>query len=125
MASSIFWPLGLPGQRAVVDDVTSDTRIRTPTDTGAGKVRARYSAAIRKLSFPLVLNGTELGMFDYFWDVTLEGGALAFRFEDPKSDALVDARFLSRPTWSMQRGGSPTERVWRGQVELEVLAGAT
>lgn len=125
MGSTIDWPSGLPGPKAGnITDTIQDTRIRTPTEMGPGRIRARYTAKVRRLAFPIVLNGAQREMFDYFFDTTLEGGALAFRFEEPTLDISVDARFFNRPAWALALGGSPAERSWSGTVEIEVLPDA-
>jgi len=113
------WPDTLP-QRFLVNgnqEATGDGRLRSPTDTGPGKVRRRSSAVVNPLGGTLRMNAAQLAIFDGFIDSDIAGGSLPFNFPAP----------YGAGTWLVQIGDTMPSRAnvggdrWNVTLALEVL----
>ena len=113
------WPVGLP-QLIAVDgygETPPDTTLRTGMDAGPAKVRRRSTAGIRPLSVQLDLDAAQVETLDGFYVATLQGGALAFDWVHPRTQAIATLRFVRPPAYRPQ--GS--DAAWRAVMQLEVL----
>lgn len=106
------WPSELAITRDNYRETPPDRVIRSNMGVGPDKLRRRSSSAVRKLSLILFLNDTELQTLDDFY---LANDSLAFDFTDPRTDAVVRARFASPPSYPER------ETNWNASVELEIL----
>jgi len=106
----------------------SDTRqssvLRSAMDIGAPKRRQRYTAALRSLRWPTILNGTQRATFDTFFITTISNGSVSFTIPDPVDGATITVLFTTPPTWTIVSGGISTvaTRLWKAVYALEVLA---
>lgn len=120
----VAWPAALP-QKQFIGTVEQhqDARLRTDMDTGPAKVRRRFTAALKRVSVPIVMTGAERKVFDQFYITTLQEGSLPFDWEDPTTDEVKSYTFVSVPTWQLNLGGLwDGDRIWATTLELERLA---
>lgn len=119
----VAWPTTLPQEAFVgLTEQRQDARLRTQMDKGPPKMRRRFTAAVRRVTVPLVLSGAEKQAFDTFYITTLQEGSLPFDWRDPVTDATISFRFAeSPPQWSVMAGGVPNSRLWSGTLDLEIL----
>ena len=118
MANPI-WPAGLP-QLVAVDgygEQPPDTTLRTRMDAGPAKVRRRFTAGVRPLSVRLDLDATQVGVLDAFYVATLEGGALAFDWVHPRTQAAATLRFVRPPAYRPLS----SDAAWSAALQLELL----
>ncbi len=105
------WPASLP-QRVAVDgygEGPPDTTVRTRMDAGPAKVRRRFTAGVRPLSLQIDLDG--------FFGTTLLGGALAFDWVHPRTQAAVTLRFVRPPAYRPLA----SDAAWQAVLQLEIL----
>jgi len=91
--------------------------LRTETDAGIAKQRARWSKAIvtREVQI-LVMNAADKVAFDDWMRADLAGGAGWFDFTDPLDRVVKQARFVGgKVKWT-----SPG-RVWTAQGQIESI----
>ncbi len=116
------WPAELPAiPVAGYQEKPPDTTLRTPMDSGAAKQRRRFTANVRPIVSMLLLNETELRIFDDFYVSDLQGGALPFewvhpRYADQSPAPLALFRFSKLPQYS-----SVGLDLYQVQIELEIL----
>lgn len=99
--ASIDWPttLPVPRQEGYSESPPNNT-IRSRIDSGAAKVRRRFTAGVRQLTVAYALTQTEVGYLDTFYVTTSKSGSLAFNYTHPRTGATVEARFLEPPVYS-------------------------
>lgn len=115
------WPASLPQDQFLgLTDQDVDAVIRTEMDAGPPSRRRRYTAVIRNVSVQLIVTGAQRQTFDTFFRTTIAGGATAFDWEDPVTDATVSFAFRSPPRWRLRAGGNINDRVWDTTLELEI-----
>lgn len=119
----VAWPAALPQSAFVqASEIRQDATIRSNMDSGAPKLRKRFTAAIRELSIRMILNGTEKAAFDTFYITTISEGALAFDMKDPVDDNTISVRFKQPPLWALiSASGTVAQRLWESTLQLEVL----
>jgi len=79
------WPASLP-QRLLIKSYSespADVLLRTSMDFGPAKVRRRGTAGPRPVSGSIIVTAAELATFKTFFNTTLLGGSLRFRWRDP------------------------------------------
>ena len=79
------WDASLP-QRLLVKSYSespADVLLRTSMDFGPAKVRRRGTAGPRPVSGSIIVTAAELATFKTFFNTTLLGGSLRFRWCDP------------------------------------------
>jgi hypothetical protein len=113
------WPPGLPQLVAVegYDEAPPDLTVRTQMDAGPAKVRRRFTAGVRALSLQLDLDSAQVETLDVFFDATLQGGALAFDWVHPRTQAAATLRFVRPPVY---RPGA-SDAAWQAVLQLEIL----
>ena len=111
-----------PSLRGFIDERQPGS-IRSNMDTGAPKTRKRFTAVVRKLTWPTLLNGTERVTFDTFFITTINEGASSFTIPDPVDDETITVKFINPPSWSIIGAKSElaADRLWRASFNLEVL----
>jgi hypothetical protein len=116
------WPGSLPQNQFLnLTEQRQEARIRTQMDAGPAKMRRRFTAAVRTFTIPIVLNGTQRQAFDSFWINDTQEGTLSFAWSDPVTDVAVNFRFVAQPQWTLEVGGAPANRIWKTQLNLEIL----
>lgn len=101
------WPPSLP-QRVRADgfeEAPPNLTVRTPMDSGAPKVRRRFSAAPRQFSCSLVLTAAQTDTLDQFYYSTLVGGVEAFDWVHPRTLAAGSFTLIGPPAYSAAGGG--------------------
>lgn len=113
------WPGTLP--QLVLTRGFSETApwavLRTDMDTGPAKTRRRSTAAPRPLSAQIKVTKAQVAVFDAFLETDLAGGALAFDWVEPRTQAAATLRLTAAPTYEPTAGGSS----WTITLPLEVL----
>lgn len=102
-----IWPVTLP-QRLLASDfeeIPPDLTIRTQMDSGAPKVRRRWSAAPRLFSCRLLLTGAQTETLDAFYYTTLVGGFDAFDWLHPRTLAAGSFKLVGPPRYSAAGAG--------------------
>lgn len=95
------WPATLPQVIRLegYSDSMGDGLIRSPTDSGPGKVRRRSSAVVRPLQCRMYMTEAQLLIMRTFITTTLMGGALPFSLPDPIDGTTMWCRFREMPAW--------------------------
>ncbi|MBT6048967.1 MAG: hypothetical protein HOG49_19385 [Candidatus Scalindua sp.] len=118
------YPASLP--QAPLVQGFSDQRqagmIRSEMETGAPKTRKRFTAALRILTFPTILNGTQRATFDTFYITTINEGTDEFTIPDPVDAATITVKFKSPPEFRIvdASGTATSERQWAATYKLEL-----
>lgn len=96
------WPASLQQKQfANVTDTRQQATLRSEMDAGAPKVRKRFTAAIRKITIPVVFNAADKATFDTFYITTIAEGAAAFDWTDPNDDSTtISYRFVAPPQFT-------------------------
>lgn len=117
------WPPTLPQFQEGGFDESADPIVeRFAVDAGPAKTRRRSTKERQFVRIPVQLTGTELGVFDTFWEDAIAHGATSFEWEHPRTDATVDLRFMKKPVWKHAvHAEAPGGRVYSGVLELEIL----
>lgn len=119
------WPIDLP-QRAFlpVSEARRPAVLRSPMDAGPDKLRRRFTAAARHLTLSMLLTGEQRAVFDAFYAVDLEEGALTFDWIDPATGETVALRFREPPQYELLRTHQTAgARLWRVTLPVETLPG--
>ena len=95
-------------------EVAQDGAIRSAPDSGAAKIRRRFTAIATYYGVRYQLTTTEKGYLDTFYRTTTRGGTLRFDWPHPDG-TTVEARFRSPPKFAA------LEVDVIASVELEVL----
>lgn len=119
------YPASLP-QYPLVQGFTDERQsgsIRSNMDTGAPKTRKRFTAVVRKLTWPTILTGTQRAIFDTFFITTINEGATSFTINDPASTGTITVKFINPPKWNIvtANGVAFADRIFRTSYLLEVL----
>lgn len=113
------WPTSLP-QAMTMDSFTEamgDGRLRSPTDTGPGKVRRRFSAVARPVAGTMVMTQTQLETMLAFITDDLSGGSLAFEFPNQRGSTAWLVRIADEmPGFRRVANGH-----WSVDLKLEIL----
>lgn len=96
------WPASLPQQVEMTDfqETVPNMLIRSSTDTGPPKVRRRFSAGVRPINGRQLLTKAQVATLDTFYVTTLTGGALAFDWVHPRTQAAASLRFVGPPVYT-------------------------
>ena len=97
------YPASLP-QYPLVRGFTDERQtgsIRSNMDTGAPKTRKRFTAVVRKLTWPTILTGTQRATFDTFFITTINEGASSFTINDSASTVTISVKFINPPSWNI------------------------
>lgn len=111
------WPASLPQAPLLGhSEAAPDVLLRTNMDAGPAKVRRRFTAGVRAVIVPLLLDDAQVTTLDEFFTTTLAGGALRFDHVLPRTGAVVQYRFTAPPEYELI---APSK--WRATLKLEVL----
>lgn len=118
------WRNSLPLQSDSIEYFSEPVVVRTEMETGPAKLRLRATkerqfATIASVHFSRI----QVDEFEDFWTDDLAHGTLSFTWPQghPLSDASATCRFVSKPRFSMLRGGDTNIRHWMATLELEIL----
>lgn len=111
------WPATLPQAPLLGHtEAAPDLVLRTGMDAGPAKVRRRFTAGVREIAFPMLLDEAQVTALDEFYVTALAGGALRFDHALPRTGAVVQYRFIAPPEYELI---APMR--WRATLKLEVL----
>jgi hypothetical protein len=111
------WPSDLPAPNVnSFEESPPQTTLRTQMEIGPDKVRKRFSAGIRPVSFKLILTAVQVATLDTFYVTGTSGGALRFDYTHPRTSAAVKARFIDTPRYK-----SIDPSYYEADVKLEIL----
>lgn len=117
---AVLWPPTIP-QMPLIDsyeEVAPNIILRSSVETGAPKVRRRYTAAATQITCRYSLTRAELAIFDDFFFGPAAGGAVQVDWPHPWRHETVRIRFREQPRYS--NAGHPDD-AWVVAVALEVL----
>jgi hypothetical protein len=106
------WPEKFKILRDNFQDSLGDRTIRSSMDIGPAKIRRRTILTVSNVSFSMMLNQEDYEEFKEFYYNNDVG---VFDFQRPDSNKIVQARFGSAPSASMN------ETLWLVNVNLEIL----
>lgn len=112
------WPSTLP-EFSLLDghlEAPQGTMLRTEVDAGPPMKRARYTAEVTRFSVPLLLSAAQVATLETFYLTTLGQGVDPFDYEHPRTHAIVEVEFVSRPTYIPAGAG-----YYRTMLELEMF----
>jgi phage-related protein len=119
---TVIWPTALPqAQNEGCQYWTDSGVVRTAMEAGPDKVVRRAARARRFFSTPMELTGAGLAVFEDFL-ATVHGGADAFEWTHPVTDAAVECRLTQEPRWNLKIGAEPALRRWTSAIEVEIVA---
>lgn len=102
-----------------------DTRVRTPMEAGAAKLRRRFTAAPEPTDVELILTGNQAAILREFVNDTLEAGTLPFEWFDfrPGVAPGVEAeyRFVTIPKVRPRAPRQDGEELWVATFQLELM----
>jgi hypothetical protein len=100
------WPIGLQQflNEGRFTQKQQDTNIITKVETGARKIRRRFTQPTTEMSCQIWIPKSQYQTFLDFYNVTLQNGSLPFTFNDPITGTERNWRFL-QPFQSSYLGG--------------------
>lgn len=116
------WPASLPQDQFLGTRVSLGSNVlRSPMGVGPDKLRRRHTADVRDVRVPIVLTGLQFAALITFYRTDL-AEVLPFTWEDPRSDATVNYRFVQPPGETLVAGDATAdERLWQGDLILEIV----
>jgi len=78
--------------------------LRTEMDAGPAKVRRRFTAGVRPVSFRLIMTKAQVAILEAFYLEDCSGGAIAFDWPHPRTAAESSWRFVEPPTFAHLNG---------------------
>jgi hypothetical protein len=92
------WPGTLPqfALQAGYQEDFQDQSIRTPTESGAMKVRRRFTARFDVISITLAMTAAQVETFETFYFTTKKGGSQTFTWVHPRKQTAVTLKFASK-----------------------------
>lgn len=115
------WPSTLPQYLQIPSNQfqTPDGRLKSPTDTGPGKIRPRTSALGKPFSGNMLMTGAQLATLDTFVSISGDsvGGSLPFTFPAPYGGGTWLVRFAATLPTKVNMGGD----TWQVSLALEQL----
>ena len=100
------WPVTLPEIPLIAgaSETAPDVVIRTQMDAGPAKIRRRFTAGVRKHQMKMILTTAQVAILDDFFVSTLSGGAVAFDWENPRTNVAAEFRFTGPPQYTPVSG---------------------
>lgn len=96
--ATINYPLALPApQSGTIEDDATDPWVQDAAEVGAARRRKRFTRALGKWAFTLLLTKEEVGTLRGFYDVTLDTGVEEFNWFHPLTGIQYEVRFGGRP----------------------------
>ena len=117
------WPATLPQAQFVgLADLKTSGMLRTQMDIGPAKSRRRFTATVRNVDVPIIVDNDHRETFDSFFDGTIGDGSLPFDWTDPVTDNVVSFRFRNAPSFRLLRGDpGRSKRHHIATLQLEIL----
>ena len=95
------WPTTL--QQYVNTDSFSyqkgSTTLKSDVDVGPSKIRRRFTKSVDTMSASIWLTADEYTTFETFYNTEVAGGATAFNFNHPITNATLLVRFANEPNY--------------------------
>ena len=111
------WPSSLPAPKSEsFEETPPQVTLRTQMDMGPDKVRKRFSAGVRPLSFKMILTVAQIATLDTFFVTDTSSGASRFDYTHPRTSAAVKARFVEAPKYK-----SIDPAYYEADIKLEIL----
>lgn len=83
----------------------NEQTVESQMDTGAVKVRRRFTKQIRRFNIVQQLDESQLATFEDFWQNTLQGGSLPFDWVHPLTRVSMTFRFRNPAPAYVNIGG--------------------
>lgn len=124
----ISWPKTLP-QSVLYNgyaEETGDVRLRTPTESGPGKIRPRFSRTIDPMRCSMMLTLEQKEILKAFVKVDLKLGSLPFSFPKPQypGETITVEIGDNMPSYTPTRPGKAADTskpLWKVDLSLNVL----
>ena len=113
------WPTQLPGFNSGLRETQMDGFVRTPTETGPGLQRRRYSATPVYFAGEMTFTQGERLTFQTFYNTEIANGAGTFTMADPVTGNNATFRFTRAPNFRLV--SSPTGPLHIASISLERL----
>lgn len=115
----VAWPADLPQTvlAAGYEESPPDLVLRTAMDAGPAKVRRRFTAGPRLIPVSAIMTAAQVATLDAFFLESLAGGALAFDWIHPRTQAAASMRIMGPPRYANLAG----DAVWEVSMTLEIL----
>lgn len=110
------WPSSLCPLMGTFTDSVPDNVIRSGMDVGPDKVRRRTTANVGRVSFQVFIPKTTPTILDDFYITDTFDGVDPFTFIHPRTQAAVQARFTSPPSYRDRSNAG-----FIADVSLEIL----
>ncbi len=117
------WPAELQ-QTWNADDFNlklGDVTVRSNTDTGPGKVRARVTARTDTVDCSILVPQSLYSTWETFYQTTTGNGVRPFGFTHPIKNSPIVCRFIGPP--SSTKGENQSGIVYRIIFSLQILPG--
>lgn len=89
--------------------------LRTQMDAGPPKVRRRYTAGVRPISFSIPVTKTDTETLDVFYVTTLKDGEQPFDWTHPRTGVATTFKFRREPTYT------DFGAIFYARLDLEIL----
>lgn len=111
------WPSKFCPLAGSFQESPPNSTIRSSMDKGPDKIRRRTTANIRPVQFNILISRQDTQELDTFYDVETVGGSLPFDFVHPRTEQIVEARFVNPPQYTDRKAGQK----YHCTIELEIL----
>jgi hypothetical protein len=112
------WPVSLPQKplKAGFRETPPNLVVRSQTDVGPAKARRRATAGMTSFDMQFRLSAAQLATLRTFYNFDLQGGALAFTWTHPVTNAAGSFRIVQPPEIAPTAGVT-----WLVGVKMELL----
>ena len=102
------WSTSLPQIPKVegYSETLGNVVVRTQMDAGPAKVRRRFTAGVETFKCSMILLASQATTFDAFFNTTIQGGALSFDWNHPRTQSTGVFRIVGQPTLTAVDGGA-------------------
>lgn len=115
--ADIDWPSGLPEPRAgTLAESCVAAYADDKAEVGASRRRKRFTRALNKFSFDLVLNATQKTLLTSFRDSATDGAVLPFNWVHPVTGTIYEVRFVEPPGVK-----HVAVEIWTAPISLEEI----
>lgn len=115
--ADIDFPAALnPARDGQFEESILETKVQDQGEVGAPRRRNRFTRALERFAFQLLLTDAEKEVLLTFYDVTLVRGVNAFNWTHPRSDVVYEAIMPGRPSIKHLTGD-----LWTADVQIEEI----
>jgi hypothetical protein len=115
--ADIDFPASLnPARDGQFEEGALETKVSDQSEVGAPRRRNRFTRALGRFSFQLLLTDAEKELLLAFYDTTLVRGVHAFNWTHPRTDVVYEAAMPSRPAIKHLSG-----ELWTADVSIEEI----